>query len=249
MKISRFITVSCLSLVLGGLLYQSSSHAQKSENSLLISQNTTQDKSATIEAKGKQLLNSFFAEKFDSILQSVSPKLREEISIEVLERFWNNTNQQNGTFKAIKESQVIITPGSDLAIFTLEFEKVTEDWIVIFSDGEEIIGIDIPTSDDIDEIAVNFINDLNNGKFANARLHLHPFLKEQIFGQQLETRWNSFKNDRGGFKEIKSTTVRRGTRADDTDVVFMNLGFAQGEEQILIIFNDSKSIIGVDFIQ
>ncbi|WP_017296118.1 DUF3887 domain-containing protein [Geminocystis herdmanii] len=249
MKISRFITVSCLSLVLGGLAYQSSSYAEKSENPLLISQNTTQDKSVTIEAKGKELLNLFFAQKFQPVLNTVSPQLREEISLELLQRFWNNTNKQNGAFKTIKESKVIITPASDLAIFTLEFEKVTEDWIVIFSDAEEIIGIDIPTADSIDDIAKNFINDLNNGDFANARLHLHPFLKEQIFGEQLESRWNSFKTPLGDFKEIKSTTVRRGTRGDDTDVVFMNLEFAQGEEQILIIFNDSKSIIGVDFIQ
>lgn len=249
MKISKFITVSCLSLALGGLAYQSSSHAEKSENHLFISQNTTQNKSATIETKGKELLNSFFQEKFSSILTSVSPQLREEISLEVLERFWQNTNKQNGAFKTIKESKVIITPGSDLAIFTLEFDKVTEDWIVIFNDAEEIIGIDIPTADDIDDIAINFINDLNDGKFANARLHLHPFMKEQIFGEQLEDRWNRFKNDRGDFQEIKSTTIRKGTRGDDTDVVLMNVEFAQGEEQILIIFNDSKSIIGVDFIQ
>lgn len=249
MKISRFIAVSCLSLVLGGLAYQSSSYAEKSENPLLISQNTTQDKSATIEAKGKELLNSFFAEKFPSILTSVSPQLREEISLELLQRFWHNTNKQNGAFKAIKESKVIITPATDLAVFTLEFDKVTEDWIVIFNDAEEIIGIDIPTADDIDDIAINFINDLNNGKFANARLHLHPFMKEKIFGEQLEDRWNRFKTPRGAFKEIKSTTVRKGTRGDDTDVVLMNVEFTQGEEQILIIFNDSKSIIGVDFIQ
>lgn len=249
MKISRFITVSCLSFVLGGLAYQSSSHAEKSKNQTLISQEVTQNKSATIETKGKELLNSFFEEKFEFVLKSVSPRLREEISSELLQRFWNNTNKQNGAFKTIKESKVIITPGSDLAVFTLEFEKVTEDWIVIFSDTEEIIGIDIPTADDIDDIAKNFINDLANGNFANARLNLHPFLKEQIFGEQLESRWNSFKTPLGDFKEIKSTTIRKGTRGDDTDVVLMNVQFAQGDEQILVIFNDSKSIIGVDFIQ
>lgn len=188
MKISRFITVSCLSFVLGGLAYQSSSYAEKSENPTLISQKITQDKSATIETKGKKLLNSFFEEKFESVLKSVSPRLREEISSELLQKFSQNTNKQNGALKSIKKSKVIITPGSDLAVFTLEFEKITEDWIVIFNDAEEIIGIDIPTADNIDDIAKNFINDLANGNFANARLHLHPFLKEQIFGEQLENR-------------------------------------------------------------
>lgn len=249
MKISRFIAVSCLSLVLGGLAYQSSSYAEKSENPLLISQNTNQDKSAILETKGKEFLNLFFEEKFQSVYDMASPQLQEEISIELIKRFWNNTKTKNGALKSITESKVFITPGSDLVVFTVEFDKVTEDWMIIFNDQAEIIGIDIPTADDIDDIAVDFINDLNKGNFATARLHLHPFLKEQIFGEQLEDRWNSFKKNRGELKEIKNTTVRRGTRNDDTDVVFMTLEFAQGEEQILVIFNDSKSIIGVDFIQ
>lgn len=249
MKITRFITVSCLSLVLGGLAYQSSSYAEKSENLLLISQDTAQDKTEILETKGKELLNLFFEEKFPSVHRLLSPQLQKEISIELITRFWNNTSKQNGTFKAIKQSKVIITPGSDLAVFTVEFDKVTEDWMVIFNDQHDIIGIDIPTADNIDDIAINFIDNLNTGNFADARFHLHPFLKEQILGQQLEDKWNSFKNPRGKFKGIKSTTIRRGSQGDDTDIVLMDLEFAQGEEQILIIFNDSKSIIGVDFIQ
>lgn len=249
MKISRFITVTCLSLVLGGLSYQSSSHAEKSENPILISQEVTQNTSATIEAKGKQILDLFFAEKFESLYKLLTPQLRQEISQEILKKLWTNTNNKNGTFKTIKDSKVIITAGSDLAIFTLEFEKITEDWMIIFNDQEEVIGVDIPTAQDIDDIAKNFINDLEKGNYTNARLHLHPFLKERIFGEQLKDKWNSFKNDRGDLKEIKNTTVRRGTKGDDTDVVFINLEFAQGDEQILVIFNDSKSIIGVDFIQ
>ncbi|MGI0482425.1 DUF3887 domain-containing protein [Geminocystis sp. CENA526] len=249
MKISRFITVSCLSLFLGGLAYQSSSYAEKSENPLLISQNTQQDKTAILETKGKEFLNLFFEEKFQSVYDMASPQLQEEISIELIKRFWNNTSTKNGNFKGITESKVFITPASDLAVFRVEFDKVTENWMVIFNEQQEIIGIDIPTADDIDDIATDFINDLNNGNYATARLHLHPFLKEQIFGEQLEDRWNSFKKNLGDFKEIKNTTVRRGTRNDDTDVVLMTLVFAQGEEEILIIFNHSKSIIGVDFIQ
>jgi hypothetical protein len=71
MKISRFIAVSCFSLILGGLTYQTSSYAQKTENHGIIAQGNNQDKPAELEAKGKEILDLFFAQKFESISPSL----------------------------------------------------------------------------------------------------------------------------------------------------------------------------------
>lgn len=249
MKISRFVAVSCLSLILGGLSYQTSSYAQKSATNQLIAVNKSEENSSKLEAKGKEILNLFFAEKFASIIPLLSPQLQEEISEEFIKKNWSETLKQNGKFKSIKESKILFTPGSDLAVYTLNFEKVTEDWIVIFNDQQEIIGLDIPSSEDIDDIARTFINSLNTNNAPNARGYLNPFLKETIFPQQLQSRWDNFVKDNGEFKGITNTTVRSGSKGDNADVVIMNLEFSQNNEQIFVIFDNSKSIIGVDFIQ
>ncbi|BAQ59754.1 hypothetical protein GM3708_159 [Geminocystis sp. NIES-3708] len=249
MKISRFVTVGCLSVILGGLSYQTSSYAQTSANYSLIAQNNNQDQSSQLEVKGKEIINLFFAEKFDSVIPLLSPQLRGEISQELIKKNWDETIQRNGKFKNIQESKVMITPGSDLAIFTLNFDKITEDWVIIFNDQQEIIGLDIPTSQNIDTISRNFINSLVSSDSAEARAYLHPFLKEKIFPQQLQSRWNSFTEGKGEFKGITTTTVRSASKSDDTDIVIMDLEFSQNKEQIFVIFDDSKSIIGVDFIQ
>lgn len=43
--------------------------------------------------------------------------------------------------------------------------------------------------------------------------------------------------------------MRKGSNSDDTDIVILEVEFTQAKEQIFIIFDSSKSIIGVDFIQ
>ena len=250
MKISRFIAVSCFSLILGGLSYQTSSYAEKSASSnTIIAQGNNQDKPAELEGKGKEFIDLFFAQKFESISPLFASELQEEISQEMMKQIWSNTRQQNGEFKDIKQFKVMITPGSDLAIFTLNFEKVTEDWVIVFNDKAEVIGVDTPTSQNIDNISRTFINSLVSGNSAEARIHLHPFLKEKIFPQQLQSRWNIFTEGKGEFKGITKTTVRNASNNDNTNIVIMDLEFTQNKEQLFVIFDDSKSIIGVDFIQ
>jgi len=249
MKIKQFISITCLSCVFTTFSYQSVTNAQQYQPEIIISQGTNTDNSATLEKKGEEILNLFFAQKFTDVINMTSPQLRSELSVELIEELWDSVKEVEGQFKKITDRKVIFTPGSDLAIFTIEFEKVTEDWIIIFNDQEEIIGVDFPSQQDIDKIAQNFVNNLAKGDFSRARIRLHPFLKERIFAEQLQTRWDTFRQGKGDFQGIDNVSVRRGSKGDDTDVVFMDIKFTNDTERVLIIFNDAKSIIGVDFIQ
>ena len=65
MKISRFIAISSVSLILSSLSYQTPSYAQKTDNHQIIAQSSNQDKSPELETKGKQIIELFFAQKFD----------------------------------------------------------------------------------------------------------------------------------------------------------------------------------------
>ncbi|NCO75910.1 MAG: DUF3887 domain-containing protein [Cyanobacteria bacterium] len=249
MKISRFIAISTISLILGGLSYQTSSYAEKTQTHQIIAQSNNEEKSPQLEAKAKEVINLFFTEKFDSVSQLFTPDLRSEIPLKYMKSLLTDTLTQNGKFQKLTDSKVIVTPGSDLVVLTLNFEKITEDWIVIFNDQQEVIGVDIPTNKNIETIATEFINSLVSQESAQARGWLNPFLKETILPQQLQSRWNSFIQGKGDFKGITKTTVRNGSKGDNTDVVIMDLEFSQKKEKLFVIFDSSKSIIGVDFIQ
>lgn len=43
--------------------------------------------------------------------------------------------------------------------------------------------------------------------------------------------------------------VRLGSSIDSTDIVVMDLQFNRADEQIVIIFDSSRSIIGLDFVE
>jgi Protein of unknown function (DUF3887) len=248
MKISRFIAISCFSLIVGGLSYQPSSYGQKINNDTIITQKTN-DSSLAIESKGKEIINFFFAKQFDAVSQSFTPQLRSEVSVEYMKRILDDTTDENGKFQKLTDSKVINTLGSDLVVLTLNFENKTEDWIIIFNDKQEIVGIDIPSQETIDEIAKEFINSLAKKDFVEARGFLHPFLKEDIFPQQVQSRWENFIKNKGEFQKISNIKVRQGSSIDNTSVVSMNLEFTKESQQLFLIFDNSKNIIGVDFVE
>ena len=249
MKISRIINFACFSLLIGGLAGQTSSYAQNVSQSQLVAQSETEDKSAVIQNKAEEMINLFFARKFDSFADSVVPELNVSVSPEKMEKAWQETKEENGTFVKIAESKVIQTPTTDLVTVTLEFEKVTEDWIFVFNKKQEIVGINAPISKSVQNIADKFITSVIEGDYSQARILFHPFLKETIFPQQIESSWNNLITKNGKFERIISTRLRRGSTLEQTDVVVVDLQFGKGEEEVLIIFDSSKNIIGVDFVQ
>ncbi len=112
-----------------------------------------------------------------------------------------------------------------------------------------MVGVDFPTFENIETIAREFIEDIANGEYAEARAFLHPFLKKTIFSRQIQMGWEKVIAQNGDFKEIKDTRVRLGSSIDNTDIVVMDLEFSRASEQIVVIFDSSRSIIGLDFVE
>jgi hypothetical protein len=249
MKISRFIAVSTLSVAIASFSYQTSSYAQKLQFPFVTAQSQTQSNSATIQAKAEQMVDLFFAKDFQKLPPLATPDLRDDLSETNMQRLWDRVNSNHGNFKARKGTQVIETPGSDLVILTLEFDKVTEDWIVIFNDSQEVVGVDFPSFENVETIAREFVDDITNGDYAQARGFLHPFLKESVFPSQIQTGWEKVISQNGDFKRIKDTNVRLGSTLDNTDIVVMDLEFSRSNKQIVVIFDSSRSIIGLDFVE
>lgn len=201
------------------------------------------------EEKAKKLLQLFFNKQFEEARAMISPELKKEVSLELLKTEWEETKAKNGQFKKITNSRLIETPGSDLIILTVEFEKITNNWIVIFNDNNEIIGTDFPIDKSIEEISVEVVNALAEGKFDRVRSYLHPFLKQDIFPQEVQARWEKIETKNGKFQKIVDTNIRQGSSLDDTDMVFMTLQFANNTQSFLILFDANNNITGINAIE
>ena len=174
---------------------------------------------------------------------------KQRVFLELLEKEWLNSVSESGDFEQIIKTKTIHTPSSDLVIVTIKFQNATNDWLVIFDNDKQIIGTDFPNSESIDQIAIEFVNSLAIGKFDNARAYLHPFLKEDVFPEQIQSGWKTAEQQNGDFKKIVDTTVRRGSSLDETDIVFVTIEFAKSTKEILFIFDSGKKITGVDILQ
>lgn len=248
----KFInTLPCLSLILilGGMNFNIPLHAENLTFSNELAQSNDNQKSKELEMKAVKFLNYFFKKDFEEARKIIAPELKNQVTQALLQKEWLNSVSQNGNFERILKTKTINTPGSDLVIVTIKFQNATNDWLVIFNNDKQIIGTDFPNSQPIEEIAIEFVNSLAIEKFDNARAYLHPFLKEDVFPEQVKSKWAKAQQENGDFKRIVDTTVRKGSSLDETDIVFVTIEFAKSTKEILFIFDSSKKITGVDILQ
>lgn len=247
MKLTKFVSLLCLTFLFGGIINHSS-YAETLDSARELAQLKENNSSELLEKKATELLESFFEKNFDQVRQMVKPELKTQITNELLEKEWLDSVSKSGSFQNIVSSKVVDTPESDLVIVTVKFQKETNDWIVIFNANQEIIGTDFPTTQPIEDIATEIVNSLAIGKFDVVRSFLHPFLKEDVFPKDVEKKWTQLKSVNGDFEKIVQVQTRRGSSIDNTDLVFVTVKFTRNTENILIMFDNNKKIIGMDLI-
>ncbi len=96
MKISRFIAVSTLSVVIAGFSYQTSGYAQRLQLPFVTAQ--AQNDSATIQAKAEMMIEYFFKKDFQQIPSFATPDLRNDLSEERMQRLWDRVNTKQWQF-------------------------------------------------------------------------------------------------------------------------------------------------------
>jgi hypothetical protein len=247
MNLTRLVPLVLLSLPFTHMSLPT--QAQTVSLSVELAQANKQNNSQVLEDKATKMLQLFFAQDFDAVRKMIAPELKEEISPQLLKKEWFSAISNYGSFQKLVKSEVVETPNSNLVIVTIEFQNETNQWMVIFDNNQQIIGTDFPTTQTIENIAIEVFTSLALGKFDNARSYLHPFLKQDIFPQQVESQWKKLQEQNGDFKQIIGTETRRGSSLDNTDLVFVTIKFANKTQDSLIMFDNNKRIIGIDLFE
>jgi hypothetical protein len=249
MNLSRLSPIDYFPALLMGVTLFAPAVAAQSPNHLNvkpIAQSPDEAGSAAIARKAAAVIELLAGGKYQQVRESVSPQLAEKWSSEQIEQIWDNLMQATGSLKKQLAVEVVNTINADLVIVGAQFEKTTAKFIVTFDKNQNIVGIDFPKIDTIDRIAENFVNYLAANDYPRARGYLHPFLKTEIFPQQIQGKWEALIKDHGRVERIVETEIRSGSTIDGVDVVVVTIKFENVVDEIFIIFDEERRIVAVD---
>ncbi|GBF82208.1 DUF3887 domain-containing protein [Aphanothece sacrum] len=252
-SLSLFKQVSLSLLVLGlmSIVSDVSVKAQKLKppSTLQMTQSSDTAKNQGLQQKAAQVINLLSQKKYDEVRKLISPVLASELTTAQMSEIWEGLIAVTGPVKQQLDSRVIPTVNADLVVINTQFDKKTDEFIVTFNKEGEVIGVDFPTVASIEEIAEIVVNSVSANNFTRARGYLHPFLKTEIFPQQLQTSWQRIQQENGLFERIVSTKVRLGSSVDKSNVVIVEAEFEKANRKFFIIFDENSRIIGINLVQ
>ncbi|ACK65738.1 conserved hypothetical protein [Rippkaea orientalis PCC 8801] len=212
-------------------------------------QSTTEVNKEALANKASEVITLLSQEKYEEARKLMSPALSQELTVENMKEIWQDLITITGPIKKQGDSRVISTVNSDLVSINTEFTNKTEDFIVVFNKEGQVVGIDFPQTKSVEEIAQTVVNAVAQNNFAQARGYLHPFLKTELFPQQIRASWESIQQRNGSFEKIVETEVRSGSSVDKVDVVVVEAQFQKANQKIFFIFDENGRITGIDLTQ
>lgn len=181
-------------------------------------------------------------------LDNFDPSISSEWTPEEIQTQWQEVLNENGGFQQyvnIRSHQLILT-STYLVSVRVSFENRATDILVILSEDQQIIGVDLPHyGQNIEDMGEEFVDALANNNFELARINLHPELKLRLSIEDIEQRWREIQSITGGFERRFAAEVRRG--AGIHDIVIVPVEFENVTDDLLITFDIRRRIVGVDF--
>jgi hypothetical protein len=199
-----------------------------------------------LQQKALDILDLARKEKFEEIRAYAAPELAKRVSAKDIKRIWENLLESTGPVEKVISSHVINTVNADLVVVNTQFKSKTGKFMFIFNPQGLFLGIDFPAVGTIDKTAKIVVQALADNDFVKARGYLSAFLKTEIFPQQVQDKWQRLLKSTGPFKRIDTITVVPGSEGNPTDVVLVTVEFAKITEDIFVIFDQDRRIVGID---
>jgi hypothetical protein len=135
---------------------------------------------------------------------------------------------------------------ADIVRLTVEFANQTEDLLVTFDKQQRLIGLDSPSSGDIEELATNFINILADEDYALARAYISPLLRVEFIPTRIQRGWESLLNKNGSFQKIVNMKTIPSDTPNVPNVVIAEIQLENQTDDLFLFFNDEKRIVNID---
>lgn len=240
----QLVALMLCSLCIGQVLTVAPPTAAQSQYQVL----TPQQKQTLIE-RSEEIIRLANQGDFQAALNYLAPEVKAYLTPEDLKRVWNvELLEQTGAFQGITSSKIIDVINADIVTLTLKFAQRSDELQFVFNKSQELIGITLPSSLSIDEIAEAFVNDLNAGDYGSARGYLNPLFKAEIFADKLETEWQAELQSYGKFQDVVDVKVKPGSTFGAPDVAIVTLEFENQTRDYFFFFDNNRKIVNVDFV-
>ena len=117
--------------------------------------------------------------------------------------------------------------------------------LVLDDDGKLLAWKWVGTLLPIEQTALNFVKDLQDGRWIAARYYLDLEFQKEISPADLERKWSKLERVLGGMKHVKSALV--ASQGSEQQLVLVTIEFGKVTDNLFVIFNSQGRIINVDF--
>lgn len=242
----QYWSVLILALIVSALELPAKAQSQDVIFPPKIAQSSDAAQNEAIKKKAIQVIDLLASGKYEQVRESFSPQLAQSLSSEEIKEIWEQSLQETGSIKKELDAHVINTITADLVVIDTEFEKTKGQFIVTFNDEQQIVGINFPKTSSVEQISEIFVESLASKNYPKARGYLHPFLKTEVFPQQVQAEWEGLIQQNGQFKKILDTQSSSGSNTNKTDLVIVSIEFEKDTKDLFIIFDEERRIVGVD---
>ncbi|WP_114992308.1 DUF3887 domain-containing protein [Synechococcus sp. UW179A] len=117
--------------------------------------------------------------------------------------------------------------------------------LVLDDDGQLLAWKWVDTMLPIEQTALNFVKDLDAGRWVAARYYLDLDFQKEISPADLKRKWSKLERVLGGVKSIKSSLA--ASSSSEQQLVLVTIEFGNMTDNLFVIFNRQGRIINVDF--
>ncbi len=247
---SHLISLFTVALTFASALPTWTVNAQPPLANTEIAQALTDSQTQNLQKQAETLIGLLGKKDYKQVRELLSPELQQFWTIEQIQSIWERELiGKFGPFQKVVSSHVIDVINADVVRVTVQFAKKTEDILVTYDKQQRLIGLDWPSSKNIEQLATRFVNSLVIKDYARARGDLSPLLKAEFFPDRIQRRWETLLRRTGPFQRIVKITNKPSTTANVPDVVIVKIQFENLTDDFFIFFNKEKQIVNVDFPQ
>ena len=201
-----------------------------------------------LEDKTAAFIDHLVAGEYEAANGLLAEALRGDFPPERIAEIWEDSVDTVGEFEERGDARFEWGVDSDFVAIPLIFTNAAGDLLLIFDGEQQILGFDFPPLDPLspEESAIEFVDLLADGEYAEARRNLHPVLKGQLLPEDIAERWSNLQAVAGDFLALEDVNIR--TLGDRT-VVLVTLEFEELVDDLFVVFNERGQIISVDFPQ
>jgi hypothetical protein len=190
----------------------------------------------------QQLLDALQRQDADGVFRLFGGSLARQASLErVRERLKAAPRVLEGSVR-----QVVRGLDTGIVDMSLRTERGVDSLRLVVNPEGKLIGYELGnTTEPVDEVAQQFIEDLGRGRWLAARSHLVLSLQDTFTTTYLAQRWGDLQRRTGPFRSIDNVVT--ASSGGDQQLVLVNASFARGPVTIFVILDDRNRVTGIDF--